>query len=293
MHSYLRAIGFSKIKNKKKLSEIIHHVMEAPDSKKITEINEDINFAEISKEFYEGIGLSLVGDYDEDNKFVMDYYYPYFKGKGITTNEEVVVEKHAEKESYAGICDEIKVGVSLIFYLQNTIDYLNELRLGSLPKQNVSTTLSGLSISGKILFPIDKSEKQIQSTREADINRKHLIAAARQGDEDAIESLTLEDIDMYTLISRKIMHEDVFSLVDSYFMPYGIECDQYSVLGEILDLKLIQNSFTKEELYLLKVECNDLVFDICMNKEDLLGEPAVGRRFKGTVWMQGRINFPE
>lgn len=293
MHSYLRAIGFSEVKNKKELSRIIQHVREYPDAKKITEINEDINFAELSKEFYEGIGLCLVGDYDEENKFIMDYYYPYFMGKGITTNEEVVVEKHAEKESYAGICDEIKVGVSLIFYLQNTIDYLNEVRLGNLPKQNISTTLSGLSISGKVLFPIDKTEKQIESNREADTNRKHLIAAARQGDEEAIESLTLEDIDMYTLISRRIMHEDVFSLVDSYFMPYGIECDHYSILGEILDLELIQNKYTKEELYLLKLECNDLVFDICINEKDILGEPAVGRRFKGTVWMQGKINFPE
>ena len=50
------------------------------------------------------------------------------------------------------------------------------------------------------------------------MNRNQLIAAARQGDESAIESLTLEDMDTYTSISKKILTEDVFSLVDTYFI---------------------------------------------------------------------------
>ena len=32
---------------------------------------------------------------------------------------------------------------------------------------------------------------------------------------------------------------------------------------------------------------------ICINDRDLYGEPAEGRRFKGVVWMQGVINFPD
>ena len=39
-------------------------------------------------------------------------------------------------------------------------------------------------------------------------------------------------------------------------------------------------------------EANDMIFDLCINKEDVYGEPGVGRRFKGTIWMQGYINFP-
>ena len=30
-----------------------------------------------------------------------------------------------------------------------------------------------------------------------------------------------------------------------------------------------------------------------INDKDLFGEPAPGRRFKGVVWMQGVINFPD
>lgn len=112
------------------------------------------------------------------------------------------------------------------------------------------------------------------------------------GNEEAIESLTLEDMDTYTTISRKIHKEDVFSLVDTYFMPYGVECDQYSILGEIIDVREEVNRITGEQLVIMSLECNELTFDVCINRKDLYGEPAVGRRFKGVIWLQGYINFP-
>ena len=41
------------------------------------------------------------------------------------------------------------------------------------------------------------------------------------------------------------------------------------------------------------VAVNDLNFQVCINKKDLMGEPAVGRRFKGSIWLQGYINYPD
>lgn len=119
------------------------------------------------------------------------------------------------------------------------------------------------------------------------------MAAARKGDEEAIETLTLEDMDMYTAISRRIQKEDVFSLVDTYFMPYGVECDQYSVLGEIVGMRTAINQITEEKIYILTICCNELTFDVSINIIDIYGEPQIGRRFKGVIWLQGSINFPE
>lgn len=98
---------------------------------------------------------------------------------------------------------------------------------------------------------------------------------------------------MYTTISKKIQKEDVFSLVDTYCMPYGVECDQYSILGEITSCRTVKNRLTGEDIYQMTVYCNELSFDLCINTEDLYGEPEVGRRFKGIIWLQGFINFPE
>lgn len=291
MHKYLRTIGFKNITNKKELDTLIKDIIKNPDKKILTEDAQGNVFAELSKEYGQTIGISIRGEYVED-EFQMDYYYPYFIGNGITTEEKVEVERRSDREAYAGVCDEVRIGVTMIFYLQNVVEYLQEVRTGKIGRKiPASTTLSALSVSGKIVFPIFKNESQIKSGESNNKKRNHLIAAARDGDEEAIESLTLEDIDTYSMISRRVIKEDILTIVDTYFMPYGIESDQYSIMGEILDYYMVENNVTKEKSYIMTLDSNNLVFDVCINKEDLLGEPAVGRRFKGVIWMQGRINY--
>ena len=293
MHSFLRSIGFGKLKKKKQIDALIQDVIDHPDRKVISEDEDGNVYAELSKDYGELIGIAVRGEYSEDDTFEADYYYPYFLGTGISTMESVEVEKHAEKESYAGICDDMKIGVTLIFYLQNVMEYLNIGKKRDLDEVTIATTLSGLCVSGKILLPIEKGRVRTKTDDNMTRERNHLIAAAREGDEEAMESLTLEDIDTYSEISRRIMYEDVLTIVNSYFMPYGIESDQYSILGEIMEMHSVENSMTREKIYLLSLKCNDLMFDVCINSADLMGEPVVGRRFKGVVWLQGYIHFSE
>lgn len=293
MHKYMRAIGFSRLEDRKELQELITDIIVNANERSYTSSKNNSILAEFCKDFAENIGIAVCGEFDSDDRFSFDYYYPYLRGTEISSEEDVSVERHAGTESYAGICDDIKVGVSLIFYLQNMIPYIKANNSKMLPISGTTLTLSALSLQGKVMMPIVKNEKDKKIVRKASSNRNSLIEAARKGDENAIESLTLEDMDTYTIISRKIQKEDVFTLVDTYFMPYGVECDQYSILGEILDCNKVVNRLTLEEIYQMTVSCNDLVFDICINEEDLYGEPQVGRRFKGLIWMQGYINFPE
>lgn len=294
MHKFLKAIGFHDIKNRKQLKELLFFCIKNAEEKLyISGDDTDTVFAEYNKSLGENIGITIRGVYDENNQFTMEYYYPYAKGLCISSYEDITIERHAEKESYAGICDDVKVGVSLIFYLQNIIPYLKLKNAKKLPIRGTSLVLSALADKGSILMPIMKNELDKKKIRKASLNRNQLIAAARKGDEEAIESLTLEDMDTYTIISKRIMKEDVFSLVDTYFMPYGVECDQYSILGEIVDCSLTVNQLSKEEVYVMTINCNDLIFELYINKKDLLGQPEIGRRFKGYIWMQGMINFPE
>lgn len=290
MHKFLRSIGFSELK-KEDLEKIFEQIIKKPTVQKIATDSEGNEFAEISKEFGEFFGISLRGTYKEDDTFEIEYYYPYLCGKNISTREPAEVEKHAEKESYAGICDEVRIGVTLIFYLQNVVDYLAVKNSRGYMNLAEGVILGALSTDGKILLPVNKTENKVRNSKKEGTDRNHLIAAARDGDEDAIENLTLEDIDTYSLLSRRITHEDILSIVNSYFMPYGIESDQYSILGEIMDCTLLQNHMTEENVYSLDILCNDMVFSVCINQKDLIGEPEVGRRFKGTVWMQGSIKY--
>ena len=293
MHRFLRTIGFSELKTKKQLDKLIKEIIGHSDVEKIAIDSDGSEFVEMTKMFHESFGITVCGQYEEDNKFSMEYYYPIFIGRDISTNEQIEIERHVGNESYAGICDEMRLGVTLIFYLQNVADYLNQ-KVNCEPHfQNVTTSLSALALNGKIILPIGKNEEQIRTTEKNKRNHNYLMAAARDGDEEAIESLTLEDIDLYSMISKRVEKEDIFSIVESYFMPYGIESDQYSIMGTILEIKETQNKFTEENVLLMKVNSNDLIFDLCINAKDLVGVPNVGRRFKGNIWMQGKINFLE
>ena len=294
MHKFLRAIGFSQFDTRKKIQSLVKACVLDSTEKKFTENGEDTMLAEYCKDFSPNFGIAVCGELsDDNNKFSYDYYYPYLKADKISTYEDINIERHASRESYAGVCDDIRLGVSLIFYLQNMIDYVSIKDSGRLPVRGTSLCLSALSVEGMIMMPIMKSERQKENIRKKANKRYRLIQAARDGDEKAIESLTLDDMDTYSFISKRIPGEDVFSIVDSYFMPYGAECDQYSVLGEITDFSKVKNELTGEYVYLMNINCNELYFDLCINEKDIYGEPEVGRRFKGYIWLQGFINFPE
>ena len=293
MHKFLRAVGFSQYTEKKQVQKLIRDIIIHADERSYTTVGKKTLVAEFDRNFAEDIGIAVCGEFDEDDTYSFDYYLPYLRSDLVSTAEDISIERHAAKESYAGICDDPKVGVSLIFYLQNMISYRKLQGEGKIPAKGTSLNLSALSCQGTIMMPIQKTEWQKKKIAKDAVQRNRLIQAARGGDEEAMESLTLEDMDTYTSISRKIQKADIFSLVDTYFMPYGVECDQYSVLGEITDMKLVTNGLTGEKVHILTLCCNDLNLKVAINSIDLLGEPAVGRRFKGSVWLQGQVNFPE
>ena len=292
MHKYLRAVGFASLKRRSDYELLVQKIALEGRDRAYTSIDDEYMLSVYSEEFAPGIGVSVVGQFNEDNQFYFEYAYPYLKGNMVSSYEDISVDMHAAKETNAGVCDEARLGVTLIFYLQNIIQYIRVMNAGLLPVKGTSVTLSALSIQGMIMMPLAKTDSDRDFVKKAGNDRIKLVEAARRGDEQAMESLTLDDMDTYTAISRKIRKDDIFTLVDTYFMPYGVECDQYSVLGEILNTELVTNTMTGEEIYKLQINCNEIIMDMCINKLDLFGEPEVGRRFKGIIWLQGYINYP-
>ena len=162
---------------------------------------------------------------------------------------------------------------------------------GFLCKNSTCVTLSGLANYGTILLPVMKNQKQVEKYQEEADYRSNLLKAAREGDTDAIESLTMEDIDTYTEVSARLRTEDIYTIVDTYLMPYGAECDKYSILGEIIGMSIIENTMTNEAVYVFTLDVNDMQFDVCVPMDAVIGEPEIGRRFKADIWLQGYIHF--
>lgn len=291
MHDFMRAVGFSQIKDKNEYQKLMRAVLDEPTEVFMSPCSMKSAFGGMAKEYAPSMGIMAFGEFTPEADLEAEFYFPYLKGRTVTATEYISVEKQPDKESYMGICDDLSLGVSIIFQLLNMKDYMeysvqHEKILGKFPM-----VLSGLSLSGKIILPIIKLDEHREIKRIEATHRNQMIAAARQGDPEAIESLTLEDIDLYASVSSRAKTEDVLSIVESYFMPYGISYDQYSVMGNILSVDSLVNSITGEEIYRMKLECNDLVFDVCINKMDLFGEPEVGRRFRGNIWLQGIVDF--
>ena len=291
MHQYMNAIGFGNINSKRELKNILKQVRTSFTQHDLISQDEEMDICEYQKEYGAGIGIAIFGDRDIDEKFDKNYYYPFFLGTGITSHADVYIERRMDREAYAGICEDMKLGINLIFHLQNTVELLKQRQKAKSSVKYKSVTLSGLCNGGTILLPVLKDKEQEKRQKEEIHNRMMLVSAARTGDPAAIESLTMDDIDTYSKVSQRLVSEDVFSIVDTYIMPYGIECDHYSIMGEILELQRIINEYTREEVYVMRLDVNELMFDICVPVKEVVGDPAVGRRFKGNMWLQGRINF--
>ncbi len=291
MHSYLRAIGFSDIHNRMDLNQLLDLVKDEATEIKSVQTGNNIELTEISRVFGEGFGITLRGEYDRSGVFHMEHYFPYLSGQIVSTNEEVGINKRVDTEAYTGMCDDFRLGVSLIFYLQNVAEYLEKKTQNMPMNTNFPISLAALSLEGRTLLPIEKDEVQVRNISAETKYRNNLIAEAKKGNQDAIDSLTIDDIDTYAMVSRRAKKEDIYSIVDTSFIPFGSESDNYSIIATIQESNLIENTYTKEEIYDLLLSCNDISFRLCINKKDMLGEPAVGRRFKGNIWMQGNIAF--
>ncbi len=291
MHRFLRSIGFSTYQKKRDIEKLLSE-LETDGTRRRIQIDTDENLCEIRAELAPGMGIVMTGETDESGVFRREYYYPYLTGSDLSSEADCSIQRHTEKETYAGLLDEYRVGISLIFYLENSFEY-RERKLDRLPRKVESVNLTGLAMEGKILLPLYKTRKQIEMARVAAKDRSSLIEAAKNGDEDAMETLTIEDMDIYSQISRRVMKEDIYSIVDSCFMPCGIECDQYSVIGQITRIEEKENRVTGEMVYDLTLDCNDMIFHVGVAAKDLVGEPKVGRRFKGQIWMQGVAKFKE
>lgn len=291
MHSYLRAVGFSNVKNRQDLDKIIGIVMNRPTEVYKVRTDEKTVLTEMRMDFSPGMGVSVLGEYDEKGFFHLLHYFPYLKGTTYSLEESMAINKRVDSDTYTGMCDDIRLGISLIFYLQNVVQYVEMRQKGYIPEERIPVYLSALSTEGKILLGIAYDEEKHNKQWEENQKKTELIKEAKKGDPSAINTLTLEDIDLCEVIAKRSLSEDVYSIVENTFIPYGSESDNYSVLGTIKEYSSVTNVFSGESVCILKVDCNDMLFDICINAKDLKGEPAKGRRFKGNVWMQGMIDF--
>ena len=169
---------------KKDIEKLLDLLERQPSMTKCVQVDEDSNVCEMRTEVAPGLGISIVGELNDDGDFEREFYFPYLESNIVGSTEECSVQRHTEKETYSGMVDENKVGITLIFYIQNFLEFREKMLDKEHHSKIGSVCFSGMSIGGKILLPIKKSQKQIQKAKVAAKDRSSLIEAGSDGDAD-------------------------------------------------------------------------------------------------------------
>ena len=290
MHTYLRAVGFLNFSKKEFDSFLYGEAVNHPDHTEVAEDPDGNPIVEFRKEVSDDMGIAMRGYFNDEDDFVLDYYFPYRTALRLSYRDDVVsIVSQSDNNAYYGIIDDVRIGTDLVFFVQDMFSVLNS-DLRDFDYAGVEgSSLSALSANGKILLPVEKNENSVQKEKQKSKKRNELRAKAKTGDEDAIQVLAFEDMDLYSSISRRVENEDIYTIVSSALLPSGIESDKYSILADIIDIHQFVNRYTMQVIDVLTVIYNEFIIDIAINEKDLLGVPAIGRRFKGEIWMQGRV----
>lgn len=287
MQKFLKVIGFSEIDNNG-LQTILDDVLNSPSCRYIIGKDRDDIFIEYIKYFGKNIGIAVRGFFDSEEKVKIQSWAPYIETSNKTEITEVDIDMNDKKECFA-ICLEEETGNQIGFYLQNVVDFMNV-------EDDEDTTISGaymvgLAIEGTVIFPIKKDF--IDGIIEGEKNNlyKSLIKLVREGDNEAEQILQIQEQEMTETLVHRLDKEDLFSVIENYFLLNDDKNLIYNILGTIQKVDIIKNTTTKEKIYKLSINTMGIDMDICINSKNLLGMPMVGMRFKGKCWIQGRLIF--
>ena len=320
MHKYLRAVGFSQYEKKSQVDDFFKNNLK--DENLIsTYITQDMRLCgQYNIPVCNGAGISVIGEQERNQLALIDFYYPYLKGYDYTLIQECTIEKHSDKESYAGIIDDYRLGIALIFYLTNGNVYNSLIKSHKISDIKIDKIyLSALSVGGRIILPIDK--KRLSGNEFNDkskINPNYEYEDIDEDDDEDEDELPIStrligDMDNFSdglglkpisigigiklpkdsigYQESRLKNEDLYSIVETSLVPYGIECDKYQIVAEILSVNRKVNQYTDETMVEMRVDTMGLQFNLMINEKDLDGEPLPGRRFRGVIWLLGEVEF--
>ncbi len=159
IHLFFRSVGFHDLSDNAELYKIVDDVIRHPDEQYVDQDSFGNDVACFSRYVGSEMGISVCGSFTSDDRFRIEYYFPFFRGSHVSTTEPVDIERQAGGEAFFGICDELKMGIPLIFYINNVGDVFRDNRFGGEQYAPGNTVLSGLAYRGKILLPIEHSDE--------------------------------------------------------------------------------------------------------------------------------------
>lgn len=292
MHEYLRAIGLASVQTKKQLKMLTDWVLEAPDRFRTAETNGEDAIAVAERHVADTAGVAVVGTVNESGNLIPEYYFPYLDSSLLSSDAPLSVEKQTAKNGYIGMADDERLNLSLIFSVRNVTDaarYLNEDPFANREFKTVSLTL--LASDAMVILPISSREHVLKAREERAKRQSAFLKDINSGDEKAFERFAAASVNRFEKMMKMIENSDVYSVVESFFMPHGMESDRYYFLGTITSCREVRNHVTNERFYALNIDVNGVEFALAVHEDDLVGAPAEGLRIRGHAWMAGELRY--
>ncbi|MDA3730548.1 DUF3881 family protein [Niameybacter massiliensis] len=296
MESPLNAVGFSKSSNKYDTEDIIEGILNNPSKQMAIELTPEVIFAEYLQELAENtylivrVTVKKDNDSDKDPEITVYNCDAFVEAENNMQIEELSIERGDEYDEedtdYYVIFEEKESSMEIIFILQNTVQYLEGVRQGKTIKE---VNVVGIASEGTIILPIEKDEEEERVEKEEREKLRSILQKMKEGDEEARSLLEKEEKELDLLLKERLREEDFLTVMSGYFMPATVEDSVYAILGEILAIKERKNKITDEEMYVLTLDVNDLILEVVIHKDELIGMPSVGMRFMGTCWIQGQV----
>ena len=288
MHAFLRSIGFDSVKTKDQEKALVDWVLENPSRMSVVSLDREMNLAIAEKDINGHAGIAVVGEIGEQGGLMPEYYFPYLGATHISSTAPLSYEKTATRDGFSGMCEDDRLGLALIFDVKNVTDVVRDqqdLLLGNPSFQRVM--LSMLLREGTVLLPIGDRTKAPANSRR--VFEKRLNEAEEQGDLEAVGRLAREEMLRFGRAVERIRETDILTVVESFFMPCGMESYSYYFLGEILSSALILNEITKERYYRMVLSVNGVEFTAAIHENDLQGIPSAGMRLRAKGMLMGEL----
>lgn len=280
MIKMLKAVGFTEDET----IDAVDHLLKLFLVKTKIDSNNEVFKTEYGNRFEcfltvaENTGVIYRGVYDKMGKMRVTHLFPAHIGKQESVCNYLNFSKRFDSDAVLALTVDMMLG-EFVFYVQNYSNLLNlecddkEKHFFDMESQNddnikteYRVRLSCLAEEGIIILP----------SKPVGIKERVIALDSRMFPKP--EAVEIDDT-----------VNDIYSVVDTTFHPYGADSESYEIVGNILEVSEQMNKYTKEILCILLVECNNVQMEVCICKKYLKGTPLPGRRFKGKVWLQGYI----
>lgn len=160
----------------------------------------------------------------------------------------------------------------------------------SFEQPQIMASCYGMSTEGKVLLGIERTEEDLAAIKEETAYRRNMLRQAGEGREDARNALRSYEFDNEEEIIDRLRNEDVYSIFDGFYYPAEKDDNCFTLLGDILQVEKLMNPYSEEWVYYLDLDVLGQILRVLIHPQDLVGQPAKGRRFQGKVRFYGRLD---